>query len=284
MRARHGALRADYEVGKVEMTLQVSIDFRDEVAELYTFLKTLAPEDWETQTLFMDWTPWDVVAHLHYFDEVSLHAAEGEEAFAARRKALIDSVGTGMTSKAIARRDLGRYGASALLERWKSTSDQLSAKLGELDPKSRLPWFGPDMGTQMFTTARYMETWAHAQEIYDLKKVRRKHTDRIGNIAAIGVRTYGWTFVNRKRTVPGPPPYVRLRSSSGETWEYNEPSVDERVEGSAVDFCLTVTQVRNVADTGLVVVGDTANQWMAIAQCFAGSPVDPPKPGRRLGA
>jgi uncharacterized protein (TIGR03084 family) len=284
MRARHGALRADYEVGKVEMTLQVSIDFRDEVAELYTFLKTLAPEDWETQTLFMDWTPWDVVAHLHYFDEVSLHAAEGEEAFAARRKALIDSVGAGMTSKAIARRDLGRYEGPRLLEHWKSTSDQLSAKLGELDPKSRLPWFGPDMGTQMFTTARYMETWAHAQEIYDLKKVRRKHTDRIGNIAAIGVRTYGWTFVNRKRTVPGPPPYVRLRSPSGEIWEYNEPSVDERVEGSAVDFCLTVTQVRNVADTGLVVVGDAANQWMAIAQCFAGSPVDPPKPGRRLSA
>jgi len=263
------------------MTLQVSIDFRDEVAELYAFLETLTPADWQTQTLFMDWTPWDVVAHLHYSNEVSLHAAEGVEAFAVRRKTLLDSVTAGMTNKLLARRDFGQYGAPELLERWKTTSDELSAKLGRLDAKARLPWFGPDMGAQMFTTARYMETWAHAQEIYDLKRVTRKHSDRIRNIVAIGVRTYGWTFVNRKREIPGPAPYVRLTAPSGELWEYNDPSTVERIEGDALDFCLTVTQVRNVSDTGLSVVGDVANQWMQIAQCFAGVPADPPKPGVR---
>ena len=53
------------------------------------------------------------------------------------------------------------------------------------------------------------------------------------------------------------------------------------VRGDAVDFCQTVTQVRNVADTRLEVTGPVANQWMSIAQCFAGGPVDPPKPGAR---
>lgn len=266
------------------MTLRVSIDLREEAAEFYAFLKTLAPSDWQTRTLFMDWTPWDVVAHLHYFDEVSLHAAEGEQAFAARRKDLLASTAGGMTTQALQRRDLGRYDAPELLERWKATCDELAAKLGELDPKARLPWFGPDMGAQMFTTARYMETWAHAQEVYDLKRVRRVHSDRIRNIVAIGVRTYGWTFANRKQEIPGPPPYLRLTSPSGALWQYNDPSDSDRIEGDALDFCLTVTQVRNVRDTGLTVVGPVANQWMDIAQCFAGAPIDPPKPGFRLGA
>ena len=265
------------------MTLQISEDLRAETDELYAFLKTLDKKDWETPTLFMDWTPWDIVAHLHFFDEVSLASLAGKDEFAASQKALMESMAAGLSGKEQARRALGDYDAAALLERWKSFDDDMATKLGESDPKRRLPWFGPDMGVQMFTTARYMETWSHAQAIYDLKKVERKHTDRIKNIVAIGVKTFGWTFVNRKLEVPGPAPCVRLTAPSGEIWEYNDPSESERVEGTAVDFCLTVTQVRNVEDTDLRVVGDIVSQWMEIAQCFAGGPVDPPKPGYRLG-
>jgi uncharacterized protein (TIGR03084 family) len=265
------------------MTLQICEDLRAETDELYAFLKTLDEKDWETPTLFMDWTPWDIVAHLHYFDEVSLASLAGKDEFAASQKALMEGMKAGLSGKEQARRALGEYDAPALLERWKSFDDDMASKLGESDPKRRLPWFGPDMGVQMFTTARYMETWSHAQAIYDLKKVERKHTDRIKNIVAIGVKTFGWTFVNRKLEVPGPAPYVRLTAPSGEIWEYNDPSDTERIEGTAVDFCLTVTQVRNVKDTDLRVTGEVAEQWMEIAQCFAGGPVDPPKPGYRLG-
>jgi len=265
------------------MTLQISDDLRAETDEFYAFLKTLDEKDWETPTLFMDWTPWDIVAHLHFFDEVSLASLAGKDEFAASQKALMEGMTAGLSGKEQARRALGEYDAAALLERWKSFDDDMASKLGESDPKRRLPWFGPDMGVQMFTTARYMETWSHAQAIYDLKKVERKHTDRIKNIVAIGVKTFGWSFVNRKLEVPGPAPYVRLTAPSGEIWEYNDPSDTERIEGTAVDFCLTVTQVRNVKDTDLRVVGDVAGQWMEIAQCFAGGPIDPPKPGYRLG-
>ena len=265
------------------MTLQICEDLRAETDELYAFLKTLDEKDWETPTLFMDWTPWDIVAHLHYFDEVSLASLAGKDEFAASQKALMEGMKAGLSGKEQAKQALGEYDAPALLERWKSFDDDMASKLGESDPKRRLPWFGPDMGVQMFTTARYMETWSHAQAIYDLKKVERKHTDRIKNIVAIGVKTFGWTFVNRKLEVPGPAPHVRLTAPSGEIWEYNDPSDTERIEGTAVDFCLTVTQVRNVKDTDLKVTGDVAEQWMEIAQCFAGGPIDPPKPGYRLG-
>ena len=259
----------------------VSVDLRDEVDELHGFLRTLAPEDWERETGFMTWTPWDVVAHLHYFDRVSLVALEGEPAFASERKALFEAVAAGSTNKALARARFADLDPPTLLRDWHRTAHALAGALGGADPKRRLPWFGPDMGVAMFTTARYMETWAHGQEIYDLLGVARSHTDRIENIAILGVKTFACTFANRKLAPPGPPPYVRLVAPSGAIWEWHGPGDGERVAGDAVDFCHVVTQGRNVADTGLRVTVLVATRWMEIAQCFAGGPVDPPKPGAR---
>lgn len=261
--------------------LQESADLLAEAEELHDFLETLDAEDWKRPTGFMDWTPWDVVAHLHFFDLVSQTALEGEEAFVLRRDALIQSIGKGMTNAEVARREFGDLPPRELLDRWMTTCRTMATELGESNPKRRLPWFGPDMGVRMFTTARYMETWAHGQEIYDLKGAKRTYNDRIKNVAAIGIRTFGWTFINRKREVPGPPPYVRLVAPSGEIWEWNDPSEEECVKGNAAEFCHVVTQGRNVADTDLEVVGSVANEWMSIAQCFAGGAVDPPKPGER---
>jgi uncharacterized protein (TIGR03084 family) len=194
---------------------------------------------------------------------------------------LIESIVKGLTVAEVARRELGDLSPAELLARWQETCHEMADALGASDPKRRLPWFGPDMGVRMFTTARFMETWAHGQEVYDLLRVRRTHTDRIKNIAVIGMKTFGWTFVNRGLEVPTVKPYVRLVAPSGEIWEWNEPSESESVRGDAVDFCYAVTQGRNVADTALEVVGEVANRWMSIAQCFAGGPVDPPKPGER---
>lgn len=264
--------------------LQESLDLRAEADVVHAFLQTLDDGDWARPTGFKQWTPWDVVAHLHFFDLVSLAALEGGAAFAARRDALMKGMAEGLDGAAFTRRELGDLAAAELLGRWHETCHDMAGRLGEADPRRRLPWFGPDMGVRMFTTARFMETWAHAQEVYDLMRVKRTYTDRIRHVAVIGVRTFGWTFVNRGLEVPGPPPYVRLVAPSGAIWEWNEPSASEYVRGEAADFCHVVTQGRNVADTALEVAGDVASRWMSIAQCFAGGPADPPKPGERTGA
>jgi uncharacterized protein (TIGR03084 family) len=263
--------------------MQESQDLIDEMEEFHALLTTLSEKDWNTPTLFMDWTPWDVVAHLHYFDLVSMAALEGEESFAATQKELMDSIVSGRTNAEIARERFGDMNATELLAAWRRDCVDMATQLGASEPKRRLPWFGPDMGVRMFTTARFMETWSHSQEVYDLKGVKRTYNDRIKNVAAIGIRTFGWTFVNRKMEIPGPPPYVRITAPSGEIWEWNDPSEDEYVRGDAAEFCHVVTQGRNISDTNLEVAGDVATQWMAIAQCFAGGPVDPPAPGARKG-
>ena len=170
------------------------------------------------------------------------------------RSALLEAIGAGRTNKQLAGERFAGLDAAALLDRLED--DRARPRPGRSAsrrPKRRLPWFGPDMGVPMFTTARYMETWAHGQEIYDLVGATRVYNDRIKHIATIGVKTFGWTFINRKQEPPGPPPYVRLEAPSGAIWEWQEPSEDECVRGSAVDFCHVVTQGRNVADTALEV-------------------------------
>ena len=261
--------------------LQMSVDFRDEVDEFHRFLETLAPSDWERETGFMGWTPWDVVAHLHYYDLVSRASLGGEEAFAPERKHLFAAVAEGRTNRDLARERFAGVDAQTLLREWRDTAHALCDTLAATPPKQRLPWFGPDMGVAMFTTARYMETWAHAQEVYDLMEAPREYTDRIKNIATIGVKTFGWTFVNRNLEVPGIEPYVKIVAPSGAVWEWNDPSDEECVRGDAVEFCHVVTQGRNIADTSLEVIGPVATHWMSIAQCFAGGAVDPPAPGTR---
>ena len=103
----------------------------------------------------------------------------------------------------------------------------------------------------------------------------------IRDSATIGVKTFGWTYVNRSLEVPRDIPYVEIKAPSGEIWEWNEPNDTNFVKGKASDFCHVVTQGRNVKETDLTVVGDTAKHWMSIAQCFAGGAEDPPDVGVR---
>jgi hypothetical protein len=65
-------------------------------------------------------------------------------------------------------------------------------------------------------------------------------------------------------------------------WEFNKQSDENYISGLAEEFCQVVTQVRNIVDVNLNVVGEIANEWMSIAQCFAGPPEQPPKPGARF--
>ena len=262
--------------------LQEAADLLAEAEDLHGFLATLTEDDWRRPTTFKSWTPWDVVAHLHMFDAVSLLAVEGGEPSVARRAELGAFMQRGERLTDICLRELGAFGPADLLARWIATCRTMAAALGALEPDRRLPWFGPGMGVRMFTTARLMETWAHGQEVYDMKRVHRAPTDRLRHICVLGVKTFGWTFANRGQQPPGPPPRVRLTAPSGAIWEWNEASESGLVEGSAHDFCLTVAQVRNVADTALRVEGDVAQRWMAIAQCFAGGAENPPKPGARV--
>ena len=258
--------------------LQQAIDLQEEGDELFELLDTLKDTDWGRSTPFKGWTVNQVIVHLHSSDRMAVLSLKDPQAFqeCLARRAKAREHGENPDDDG-----LKKMRGRELFTEWRDYFNLMCTLLGEAIPEQRVKWVGPDMGVRMFTTARQMETWAHGQDIYDLLRRPRVCTDRIKNIAVIGVRTFGWTFANRHKEPPGPAPHIRLAAPSGAIWEWNEPNDKSRIEGLAVEFCHVVTQCRNIADCQLVVIGEVAKQWMAIAQCFAGPPKDPPLPGER---
>ena len=165
---------------------------------------------------------------------------------------------------------------------WLKPAGEIADIYATADPKARLKWAGPDMSARSSITARLMETWAHGQEVYDHLGVERADHDRIKNIAHLGVSTFGWTYQVRRMELPPAAPFVRLTAPSGAVWTWGEASAANSVAGSATEFCQVVTQVRNVADTKLVVRGPVATQWMGMAQCVAGAAERQAAPGSRF--
>ena len=258
------------------------IDFRDESEALYATLVPLADADFARPTQFKGWTIHDVVSHLHVWNWAADLALADPDRFLDFRTKLLGAIADGRRIRDAETDWLDGARNRERLEQWRELYLAMTERFLAADPKRRVAWAGPDMSVRSSITARLMETWAHSQEVYDTLGRECAHTDRLKNIADLGVRTFGWAYVNRGRPVPSEVPYVRLSAPSGAVWEWNEPSAPNRVEGAAVDFCKVVTQTRNVADTTLRVSGPVAQDWMAIVQCFAGPPEDPPAPGTRF--
>jgi uncharacterized protein (TIGR03084 family) len=263
-------------------SLSQAFDFRDECDALHAALENAPAEAWTEPTQFKGWTFDDVLGHLYFFDYASEIAARSRDEVQALFRDIFHAGASGVSLIDYSRRWLQGCAGSALVERWRSQYQRLADIYADFEPDQRLAWAGPDMSARSFMSARQMETWAHGQAIFDALGIDRIEHDRLRNIAVMGVNTFGWTFKVNRLEVPAVKPYVRLTSPSGATWEWNDPSSPERVEGTAVEFCRVVTQTRNVLDTGLVATGDSARQWLASAQCFAGPPEKPPAPGTRF--
>jgi uncharacterized protein (TIGR03084 family) len=116
-------------------------------------------------------------------------------------------------------------------------------------------------------------------DIVDVVDDDRPDSDRLRHVAFIGMRARSYSYNVRGKTPPGVQVRVELTLPSGERLEFGETTAENIVRGTATDFCRVVTQRRHVADTNLEIHGPAAEEWMSIAQAFAG----PPGEGRRPG-
>ncbi len=261
--------------------MQQAEDFRLESHGLAALLDPLAERDFASETQFKSWTINDALGHLHMFNIAADLALANVEDFNAFIAPIIQGLAQGKTLLQTQIVFLDGLEGRELLQQWRDRAERLADNYATADPKARIKWIGPDMSARSSITARQMETWAHGQEVFDLLGVKRQEHDRIKNIVHLGVSTYGWAFINRGLPVPDPAPYLCLTAPSGEVWEWNEPQANNAISGLAVEFAQVVTQVRNIADTSLATIGETASAWMEIAQCFAGPPETPPAKGTR---
>lgn len=250
-------------------------DLEAEHEDLDRVVAGLDDSSWDIVTPAAPWTVRDQIAHLSFFDEAARIAATDPDAFSAdllRAAADIDAYMNGPLEEA-------RVQAPAsVLQAWRRRREEMLTALRSLASDARIPWYGPPMSPASFISARLMETWAHGQDVADAIGVQREPTDRLFHIAHLGVRARPFSYVTNAMQMPEGGVRVELTSPGGEVWTWGE-SDDNLVSGSAHAFCLVVTQRRHPDDVELSASGELAEEWISIAQCFAG----PPGQGRRRG-
>ncbi len=252
---------------------QVLDDFRAERAELIGILDTAGPAALALPTPAEPWMVRDQISHLAFFDDEALKAATDPDSFFAGIARMAEIGADVYMDQHV---DRGRAMQPSELMQWLlDAGNRLADALDGRDPDERIPWYGPPIRARSFIIARIMETWAHGQDVVDALGVDRRPTDRLFHIAELGIRTFRFSYENRGLDLPAERVRVALRGPTGTVRVWNDESSNS-VTGPLEDFCLVVTQRRHSDDTHLVIEGPIADEWMQIAQAFAG----PPGPGR----
>jgi len=248
-------------------------DLLAESGELRAVLAGLPGADWVLSTPAAGWTITDQVTHLSYFDDAARRSVTEPERFTAEAGRLAAAGDDFPDQVAAQYRDTPPADVLAWFDRARG---ELAAAYRAADPSVRLPWYGPPMSLASSVTARLMETWAHGQDVLDTVRIARVPTARMRHVADLGIRALRYTYTVNGLPVPADPIRVELAGPDGARWDWGPADAANRVSGTALDFCLLVTQRRHRDDTALEVSGAVARQWMSIAQAFAG----PSGPGR----
>ncbi|MFJ7206882.1 TIGR03084 family metal-binding protein [Streptomyces sp. NPDC098789] len=255
----------------------VYVDLREEGRELDLLVAELSDPGWAAATPAAGWSIAHQIAHLAWTDRAALLAltdADGfaemvAAAFAAPDRFVDDGAAEGAA-----------LAPAELLSTWRAGRAALDRALAAASPDTRFPWYGPPMKAASMASARLMETWAHGQDVADALGARRTPTDRLRHVARIGVRARDYAFAVRGLPAPTEEFRVELTAPDGAgAWTYGPPDAPQRVTGSALDFCLLVTQRAHRADLDVRALGADAERWLDIAQAFAG----PAGPGREPG-
>ena len=243
-------------------------DLTAESSEVDAMVADLPAARWADPTPAAGWTIAHQIAHLAWTDEASRLAIADPDAFLTRMANMLADPATYVDRGAEEFLDE----PPVLLARWRAGRVSLNAALASVPEGQKIPWYGTAMSPVSMATARIMETWAHGLDIAESLGLTRTPTARLRHIVHLGHRTFAHSFMAHDRPAPTGPVQLRLNAPDGTPWVFGPDEATNRVTGSALDFCLLVTQRRNRADLDLVAQGPAADEWLDIAQAFAGPP------------
>ncbi|MFD6162384.1 TIGR03084 family metal-binding protein [Nocardia sp. NPDC060256] len=246
--------------------VQRDVALPDLVAEGYELDALVSAQaDWSEDTPAVGWTIAHQIAHLASADANVLIAIRTPEAFDAVLK---HAETLGPQYRDIDAAEGAALPRAELLEQWRAGRVEVAAALRDIPLDQPFPWYGAELTAKLMVPLRLMETWAHGQDIFDTLGVTRHATNRLRPIASMGVVGRELSFYTAELPTPAEPFRVELTGPDGAAWAWGPADAEQRVQGSALDFCLRVTQRRPLAETDLTAVGADAQKWLDIARIF----------------
>jgi uncharacterized protein (TIGR03084 family) len=254
-------------------------DLEAENSALDSVVAEITPEEWSRPTPAAGWDVRDSISHLCFFDEAAWLAVTKPEGFEDYKANLLKEMAAAQRDPDAPGPDvaLGRSMSepSELLHKWRQTRnayiDAARAEATRAEPR-RIPWFGPAMSLASFTTARILEAWAHGVDVRDALGVPLEFTDRLRHVCHIGVGARAFSFAIHGVDDPGDPIRVEAAPPGGEPWSWGPEDAVNRVTGPALELALVLAQRRHRSRTQVKAEGPVAEQWLEIAQAFAGPP------------
>lgn len=263
------------------MEISAALSMLDqESRELDDILTGLSPQQWALETPSAGWTIADQIAHLHWTDIVSTQPVTKDPEFDALRARVASGKDLGLIDDEAHR--IAGQPVESLLAAWRAGRQRLREVLEAADPSAKIAWFGPPMRPATMITARIMETWAHGLDVFDTLGEAKPAGPALAAVARIGVRTRGFSFGNHGLEAPSAEVRVELSMPAGDDLTFGPDDAANRVSGTAWGFAAVVTQRRHIDDVDLAAEGNVAEEWMSIAQTFAGPPTRGPRAGQRI--
>ena len=202
-------------------------DLVAEQAALDELVVDLPDDRWEVATPAPGWTIRDEIGHLAHSEDLAALAASDEAAFGAeltRALADLDAYQREVDARVAAKTP------SELLAWWRTSRARSLDAVMRRGASARIAWVAMPMSARSFLTARLMETWAHGRDVADALAVHPAPTARLHHVAALGVRTRAFSYVNRALAVPGAEVRVELDAPDGTVWTWGPE--DARRSGS----------------------------------------------------
>lgn len=242
-------------------------DLTDEAAALDEIIVHLDESQWAQPTPAPGWTVKHQIAHII----ACLHLAAAAATDPDRFTAMTARIGKGFDRAAeSALAPFLTEPPPVLLANWRAAVSASTAALAAVPTGEKVAWLIDPWSPETLARAEMTEIFGHGQDVADALGIRRSQHDRILQVATFGAHTRDHGYLVNDLVPPADEFRFELTGPSGDLWAFGPEYAEQRVTGSAVDFCLLVTRRRHRADLDLVAHGAEADRWLDIAQAYCG--------------
>ena len=120
---------------------QICSDLEVQYQELDDLVAGLDENQWQLKTPFFNWSIFDEVAHITFFDKTALLAVDKLDQFRKHANEMIKVIMNDGYFPAYTNPQLGLESSEELILEWRKIRTQLLKRLSRMGPKDRLPWY-----------------------------------------------------------------------------------------------------------------------------------------------